>query len=104
MKIKLSKSLWEEVGKKAGWIKTAETDQNLEIEKYYFRGWDAKIEHAKGEWMMLDPEMKTSILGRAFLRGWHDCNLKEHPVHIPSNLVKIVNSDAEMDINGKLIG
>jgi len=109
MRIKLSKSQWEEVGRKAGWFKTAQNtqiDQNIDdhkIEEYYFKGWDAKIENAKGEWKILAPEMKTSILGRAFLRGWHDCNLKEHPIQIPSNLVEIVKSNTEMTINGDII-
>lgn len=33
MKIKLSKSQWEEAGKKAGWVKTAQLTQLENIEK-----------------------------------------------------------------------
>ena len=109
MKIKLSKNQWEEAGTKAGWLKTAQTidtneaDLNRKIEEYYFKGWEAKIEYAKGEHMMLNPDMKTNTLGRAFLRGWHDCNLKAKPAQIPSDLIDIVKSDSEITINGDIV-
>jgi hypothetical protein len=32
MKIKISKSQWEDAGRKAGWVKTAQTDQAEQLE------------------------------------------------------------------------
>lgn len=83
--------------------KIAQNDPDLKIREYYLKGWEARIEYSHGTHMMLNPEMKTNTLGRAFLRGWHDCNLKEAPKQIPSDLIAIVKSDAIMTINGNII-
>jgi hypothetical protein len=121
MKIKLSKSQWEEMGKKAGWFKeqsvTSKTDKNdpnfkqkkeqsvtskidkndpnfkQKIEDAYFRGWESKEEHIKGEWMMLNPEIKKFPIGRAFWRGWKDCS-PHKPKVIPDDLADFALSNS----------
>jgi hypothetical protein len=102
MKIKLSKSQWEEMGKKAGWFKEQFVVSNIDkddpnfkqkIEEAYFHGWESKEEHRKGEWMMLNPEIKKFTTGRAWWRGWNDYST-HNPKVIPNDLVDFVLSDS----------
>jgi hypothetical protein len=94
-KIKLSKSQWEQIGKTAGWMKSSQDATNLE--SAYFKGWDAKQEHKKGEWMMINPELRNSPNGRAFLRGWNDAAYGK-PRQVPENLLEYVKSDEWIEI------
>jgi len=95
MKIIINKTQWQSIGKQAGWAEN-EKDENpgfqTELGEVYLKGWDSKQDHIQGSWKMLNPELKNSIKGRAFLLGWNNFS-QEAPRQIPSNLFDQVKSD-----------
>lgn len=119
MKIKLSKSQWEQIGKTAGW--TSEQDETaaankalrfertrnegvmdaihgdkddfiVKLESAYNKGYDKKTDHKQGEWQIINPDVRKTPIDRAFLIGWNDCALGK-PKKMPSNILEIVNSN-----------
>lgn len=111
MKIKLSKSQWEIIGKKTGWIKKSQTKSfiipnsvdiddpniNQKIEEAYFNAWEARKQYNMGEHMIINPSLRDNIIGRAWLRGWND-SANGKPKQIPKDLLEYVKSDLYIKI------
>ena len=62
------------------------------LEEAYFVAWDDYQEYMKGEWMILSPELKNYIIGRAFLRGWEDAS-NGKPRQIPPDLKEYAKNE-----------
>jgi hypothetical protein len=80
--------------------KIAKTDDQLDLVKLqesYFKGWEAKVRHMQGESIIINPQVRDSAIGRAFLCGWNDKALGK-PKQIPSDLMEKAQSDSWMAI------
>ena len=67
------------------------------LEEAYYRGYDRRIEYKEGNWCVINPDVRKTPTGRAFLTGWNDSAWGK-PRQLPSNILDIVSSDEWIEI------
>ena len=68
-----------------------ENELVFKLKQHFEMGWDKKQDHKQGEWMMINPDIRNSQCGRAWLIGWNAAALGK-PRIAPDNLLELTSN------------